>query len=322
MELAKQLRPITKEEALNSYKSLLSLDCKIHPKGKRDGLKALDYFFLPHRLRAQTKHHLSFYNAMHDPTRVEFLDSLVRRWQKTYKTDKQRMVARYEAFQLYYGTINQFRPALAKWLYCYLGARVGILDFSAGWGGRAIAAMSLGIPYVGVDANTKLEPSYRRMIATYNPDAKISLFFQPSESVDFSKFNYDTIFTSPPYFMLEKYETMPVYKDKADFLDRFFRPVVMGAWKYLRKGGKMALNMPMEMYEAIREDLPPLHEKIVMSLPSRHPAAAAKGVDVAANKSPRGEFIFVWHKAGKRGQTRRIKRVTLNSKTRRAKNYV
>lgn len=308
MELAKELRPITKEEALNSYKSLVALDCEKHPAGKRDGLKALDYFFLHHRLKAKTKNHLSFYNAMSDPKRVAFLNSLITRWHKTYKNKKQHLVARYEAFQLYYGTINQFRPALAKWLYCRLGARVGILDFSAGWGGRALAAMSLGIPYVGIDANKKLESAYKKMIATYDPGAPVQLFFQPSETVDFSKFQYDLIFTSPPYFMLEKYEKMPAYKDKADFLDRFFRPVVMSAWKHLRYNGKMALNMPAEMYEAIRGDLPRLADKIVMDLPSRHPVAAAVGADIAANKAPRGEFIYVWHK--RRVGTRRNQRLS------------
>jgi hypothetical protein len=296
MDLAKELRSITSDEAAASYKSLVALDCKKHPGAKRDGLKALDYYFLHHRLKAKTKRHISFYNAMQDPKRVAFLNSLIARWRKTYKNKSQHLRKRYEAFQLFYGTINQFRPAIAKWLYCHLKARVGILDFSAGWGGRALAAMSLGIPYVGIDANKKLESSYKRMIAAYAPDADIRLFFQPSETVDFSKFKYDVVFTSPPYFMLEKYEKMPAYTSKEDFLARFFRPVVMNAWKYLQPGGKMALNMPEEMYTAIRDDLPRLHERILMELPSRHPVAAAVGADVAANKAVRGEFIYVWHK--------------------------
>ena len=306
MELAKALRPITKDEAIASYESLVNLDCSIHPGAKRHGLKALDYFFLQHRLKAETKRHISFYDAMRDPKRVALLNSLVKRWRKTYKSDQQHLVARYEAFQLYYGTINQFRPALAKWLYCQLRPRVGILDFSAGWGGRALAAMSLNIPYIGVDANTKLTNAYKQMIATYAPTANVQLFFQPSETMDFSRFKYDLIFTSPPYFMLEKYETMPAYKGKSDFIERFLQPVVLNAWKYLRSGGKMALNMPAEMYEAIKDVLPPLHTTIKMALPSRHSVGARQGTtDIAKNKTPNVELIYVWHK--QKNQTRKSK---------------
>jgi hypothetical protein len=297
VELAHKLRSISKEDALKSYEDLVNLDCYSEPGFSRKGLKALDYFFLPYRLRAKTKQHISFFEAMKDPERVKFLDVLVKRWKKDKSSDPHKiLVARYEAFQLYFGTINQFRPAVAKWLYCELGAKKGILDFSAGWGGRCLAAMTLGIPYIGIDANVRLEAPYKQMINAYKPDADVKMLFQPSETVDFSKYKYDLVFTSPPYFMIEKYEKMPAYSSKQDFLDKFFIPVINKVWGGLQKGGKMALNMPEEMYLAIRSILPPLHKKIVLKFFDRHAVNAAKKIAIGESGEAYGEYIYVWRK--------------------------
>lgn len=310
-ELVSKMRPITAEDARTSYKDLCALDCTVNPGLKRSGIKALDYFFLQHRIKAKTKRHISFYEAMHDPDMVRHLTHLVRRWKSrraaARRTEAQTLSAMYDVFQLYYGTINQFRPAVAKWLYCSLGARTGILDFSAGWGGRCMAAMSLGIPYIGVDANTHLRSAYSRMVATLEPSASVRMFFQPSETVDFSRFDYDLVFTSPPYFTLEEYERMPAYGSKRAFLDTFFIPVACAAWRHLRVGGHMALNMPAEMYEALKSHLPRVHHVRRLALYNRHPTNAAKGAALGDSDADRDELIYVWKKTG-RQHTRRAVR--------------
>jgi DNA modification methylase len=195
---------------------------------------------------------------------------------------------------------------VAKWLYCTLNAKLGILDFSAGWGGRCLAAMSLGIPYIGVDSNTKMKSAYSNMIKTYDPKADVKMLFQPSETVDFSKFQYDLIFTSPPYFKLEEYEKMPDYTSKQDFLDRFFIPVVLAAWAGLKTKGHMALNMPAEMYDAVKSFLPPLKTSYVLPLINRHPAAAARRATLNSRSKGHKELIYVWQKSGR--QTRKQKK--------------
>jgi len=299
MELAKKLRDIDEKDAIASYQALKDTE-PTYPEFRRMGLPALDFFFLQHRLKAKTRSHLSFYDAMKSPERRAHLLELVKRYKKKtpreYETPEALLKAQYQVFQLYYGSINQFRPMVAKWLYLRLKPKRGILDYSAGWGGRLLAAMSLGIPYIGIDANTKMETSYRRMIRTLEPDARVQLFFQPSETVDFSAFDYDLVFTSPPYFMLEEYEKMPDYVSKANFLERFFVPVTLAAWKHLRRGGHMALNMPEEMFEAIKDKLPKTKERIRMKLSNRHPTNASKGTTFGKENTERHETIYVWAK--------------------------
>ena len=298
MELARTLRDITKADAVGSYAELCAA-VSHEFTGSRIGLNALDFFFLGHRLKAKTRRHISFYDAMHDAEIIAKLRQLVVQYKKkplaSYDA-RGLLAAQYQVFQLYYGTINQFRPMVAKWVYHLLKPSVGILDFSAGWGGRCIAAMSMGIPYIGIDANTKLESAYSRMIQTYDPHAAVQMIFRPSEQVDFSRFRYDLVFTSPPYFMIEEYERMPAYGSKEAFLKLFFVPVVLAAWAHLLPGGNMALNMPAEMYDALDGLLPKVKRQLEMPLSNRHPANAAKGTRLGATNKERHELIYVWHK--------------------------
>ncbi len=316
MELARRIRPVRLEEVRRSYQQLKDSPCE-DPGRSQVGTKTLDAFFLGHRLKARTKSHISFAEAMTDPKRVAHLKELVVRYRKkplAAYTPDQLVRMMYYAFQLYFGTINQFRPAAAKWVYCQLKPQVGILDFSAGWGGRALAAMSMGIPYYGFDANTALESAYKRMIAAVDPKAAVQIQFQPSETVDFSRYKYDLVFTSPPYFMIEEYEKMPAYGSKQAFLEKFFQPVVKRVWKHLLPGGNMALNMPEEMYEAVKSLLPPLHHTILLPLGNRHPTNAVKGQRLGKEDDQRYEYIYVWHKRGRVG-TRRQSRAN-NRQTR------
>jgi hypothetical protein len=297
--IARRLRPSTLEEVRTDYEKLKEIGCTGASPLARTGLTVLDHFFLHHRIKAKTRFDISFYEALKDPAIMKILNEKMKQLKPTRKKDTEERVLRlkYDMFQLYYGTINQFRPTEAMKIYCRLKPSIGILDFSAGWGGRCLAAMALGIPYTGIDANVNLEKSYRDMIDMAKPDAKVNMIFKPSETVDFSRFKYDLVFTSPPYFMIEVYEKMPSYDGKIAFLDTFFRPVVEKAWKSLAIGGHMALNMPVEMYEAVRRCLAPLATKLELALAVRH-----AGSDRV--KKPYREYIYVWKKlASKRSVT-------------------
>jgi hypothetical protein len=149
MDISKKLRDITKQDAIESYNELKHTSVT-SPDFSRIGLKALDFFFLHHRIKAKTKRHISFYQALKDDNIVEQLNKLIVKYKKKQLNEYDEtglLKAQYQVFQLYYGTINQFRPMVAKWIYHLLKPKIGILDFSSGWGGRLLAAMSMNIPY-------------------------------------------------------------------------------------------------------------------------------------------------------------------------------
>jgi len=307
MDIVKILRPITKEKAQDSYNTLKQSPCLDEINLERVGTQALDYFFLHHRLKAKTKKHISFVDAMRTPHLRDHLTQLVERYKKvdpSTLTEQQLIRHQYSVFQLYYGTINQFRPTAAKFVYCKLKPKTAILDFSAGWGGRCLAAISMGIPYIGIDANTNMKSAYASMKEMLDPWADVQMFFQPSETFDFSKHAYDLVMTSPPYFRLEEYEKMPEYGSKQGFLDKFFIPVVTQAWTHLQDGGHLALNMPEEMYDAIKSYLPRLTRTYKLPVSNRNPSAAAK--QEALQNAPRSELIYVWRKVSRKRVTRKV----------------
>jgi hypothetical protein len=290
---------------LESYQELIDFDCTKPLSLTREGTKALDFFFFKHRLAAKTKRHVSFINVYKNSKEYKILKNKTRKVKRydqllKKKTPDEQLQNQYGVFQLYYGTINQFRPTVAKTLYCLLKPKIGILDFSSGWGGRCIAAMSLNIPYIGFDANTKLKTSYSKMIQTLDPNANVQMTFQPSETVDFSKYSYDLVFTSPPYFTLEEYEGMPKYEKRQGFLDVFFLPVLKSAWTNLKSGGHLALNMPDDMYDAVRKCLPKVTKKLKMPLMDRHAGEAVLGQDLRTGKTERFEYIYIWKKIGRK----------------------
>lgn len=310
MDIAKRLRSISKDDALKSYEDLKALKCDDIGKYARSGLDCLDYFFLRHRIKAKTKRHISFSEALKNKDLIKYIDEKIEQIKKVSLSDLNNdhlMRQRYSVFQLYYGTINQFRPSEAMRIYCTLNPRIGVLDFSAGWGGRCLGAMAYGIPYVGIDANKNMEKSYTDMIDMVKPEKDVKMIFKPSESVDFSKYNYDLIFTSPPYFMLEEYEKMPMYGSKEAFIELFFRPVVESAWKNLRSPGHMALNMPKAMYDSVKQYLPKLWKRLQLPISNRHPTDAVVGSAIGSTDAKaRTEGIYVWKKGGRR--TRKVKR--------------
>jgi hypothetical protein len=314
MEVARILRPLTKEDARQSFQELQEADCLKTTRFSRIGLDCLDYFFFHHRLKAKTKRHISFIDALKDKELMSYLNEKIQKIRgknPLFLSKEELLRQQYSVFQLYYGSINQFRPTEVKRLLCKLEPKVGVLDFSAGWGGRCLGTIAYGVPYIGIDANKNLQSAYKQMLETIKPETPVTVLFQPSETVDVSKFNYDLVFTSPPYFMLEEYEKMPAYGSKEGFLDKFFRPVVKNAWTHLQTGGHMALNMPKEMYDAIKDDLPPLHKRLQLPVMSRHPVNAATGKEIGeTDKGQRTEGIYVWKKGNYGGKkTRKVRKV-------------
>ena len=183
------------------------------------------------------------------------------------------------------GSVNQFRPAYAKFIYTKYGAQK-VLDISAGWGGRMLGAMACGIDYTGFDTNKALVKPYQRIVAAYAHTGDCKLITADTATINFKKYDYDMVFTSPPYFMLEKYEDMPQYEDKDDFNARYWRPVVKGSWRGLKKGGHFILNCPDEMGWLAAQYIGAMPDE---TLPYYISSRTKDG-------KKRSEKVFVWHK--------------------------
>ena len=163
---------------------------------------------------------------------------------------------------------SQFKPSIAKAFYDYFGS-VNVLDFSAGWGDR-LAGFYCGETtksYVGIDPNTLNHPNYKRQVEFYKKhqtlfeeEKKVDLICEPAEDVDYSKYEnyFDTIFTSPPYFNVEKYSDEDTqsyirYKNIDSWNKDFLHSTLAKVIFTLKSDGILAINIA-DVYSAKDKD--------------------------------------------------------------------
>lgn len=144
---------------------------------------------------------------------------------------------------------SQFRPATAKAAYDYFrGTRV--LDFSAGWGDRlsGFLASDETAHYTGIDPNQRLVEGYNAQLAEFNTDKTVEFFHECAEDVDLGDRRYNLVFTSPPYFNIERYtqednQSFKRYRKINDWNELFLHKTLAHAWDHLDADGVMVINI-------------------------------------------------------------------------------
>ena len=154
---------------------------------------------------------------------------------------------------------SQFKPNVAKVLYDKLGSE-NILDFSAGWGDRLAGfyGSESGKYYLGIDPRKENHPIYKEQKEFYEKHR--NMFFEvdkdaqfielPSEDVDFKEYEdiFDTVFTSPPYFSVERYsyedtQSWIRYKEIDDWNKNFLQKTIENLWVSIKSGGYLLVNI-------------------------------------------------------------------------------
>lgn len=142
---------------------------------------------------------------------------------------------------------SQFRPSSAKALYELFNAKK-IYDPCGGWGDRLSGALASDCEiYYCRDVNPIVFSGYALQQQTYQSNTKCYFEYKGSE-IDCPKENYfDFVFTSPPYFKVEKYQgdlqSHKKYKKFDEWLEGFLYPMLNNAWLSLSENGVMAINI-------------------------------------------------------------------------------
>ena len=153
------------------------------------------------------------------------------------------------------GTIQNFKPmnARAIWEHICPVWRGRVLDFSSGYGGRMLGAMTsnLRYHYTGIDPNTRTSQGLEalgELLTEQNLGAGYSINCVPSEEFDTEPGSYDAAFSSPPYFNLETYtdestQCMNRYTNLAAWFDGYVAPTLEMVYKALANDGIYAVNI-------------------------------------------------------------------------------
>lgn len=158
---------------------------------------------------------------------------------------------------------TQFKPAVAKTLYEQEKARK-VIDISCGWGDRLAGFYTsrLTEEYLGCDPNTETYNHYKNQCLEYEEllnsplfpteitftdhgdwfevvgNKRVRIYNRPAEDIDWDtvcETKHDLMFTSPPYFGIEKYaegtdsedmQSWKRYSEYAGWRDGFFYPVM------------------------------------------------------------------------------------------------
>jgi hypothetical protein len=153
---------------------------------------------------------------------------------------------------------SQFKPNVAKIIYDMFESE-NILDFSAGWGDRLAGfyASEHGKHYVGIDPRKENHPLYEKQAKFYDKhlgffehERKSEFYCSPAEDFDFSQYkeHFDMVFTSPPYFSVERYsyddtQSWVRYKDINDWNKDFLQTTLGNLWGSIKSGGYLLVNI-------------------------------------------------------------------------------
>ena len=195
--------------------------------------------------------------------------------------------------------VGLFSPYIAKKIYLLSNSK-SILDPFCGWGGRLIGSMAIPeINYIGFDTNIDLKKPYADMITKMNWKSRVKILFKDSSTVDFSKYEYDTVFTSPPY-RIEYYK----HEDRKDDEDVWYNEIILktfnNAWNNLKIGGKMIINVNKPLYKKLIKTFGESEEQININ------NSWAKRNKAQKEKDPSKEYAYVWTKKEKNNKTELI----------------
>ena len=264
-DLPLPLYPITEQDAKREFDELVSFDDRTlltkdslyskadykyelshwYLKNSVVGRKASNYFHQFARWKVQHARHTSPYRSWTiKKFHQTFLNPL---WTLNMPEVNSKYLRMCIQMRMYMAA--QYPPAVAKSLYNLFEAK-DVLDFSMGWGDRLAGFhASNAESYTGIDPNEEVMKNYPRQNELYETYKKTKFIQAPAEDVDLSDSEFDMVFTSPPYFHVERYaddetQSWKRYgKDIDVWLGDFLFPVLEKCWNSLKDGGTMIVNI-------------------------------------------------------------------------------
>lgn len=266
----------------------------------RIGNNVVDYFTFTQRLHTRGKYNVNFFEFVANIDtfkQKDFIKNMLTYYEnvKNKNKTKHEMVVYKEVYNICISAINIIRPLVYMEIYCKYNP-ASILDFCAGWGGAAVAATALNIPnYIGIEINTNLKEQYSNLIQYLNhvsyetnlkkgtTPSKIQMIFDDALNVNYDEMFYDLVFTSPPYYFIQKYENNVLYKSKKEMDELFYIPLFTKTYNGLQKGGYYAINVCKEVYD-----------NVLISLFG--PAHDIYSYKKSKRQNDYNEMVYVWQK--------------------------
>lgn len=292
IEISKMIKKITIGGARQDFLDLKNIgkNASTISERCRIGNNVVDYFTFKERLETRGKYNASFFefiSNIEEFKKKKFILNMLEYYDKVKNKNntKNKYIVWKETYNICISAINIFRPIFAMEIYEKYKSE-SVLDFCAGWGGRLVGACALNLKkYIGVDINSSLKEPYSNLVEFMKNDSstEVDMIFDDALNVDYTALEYDTAFTSPPYYFLEKYENNVEYASKKEMNNKFYKPLFEKTYAHLKPGGHYILNINKEIYESVCLDLfGAAHEQFSLKKSKR--------------QNDYTEYVYVWRK--------------------------
>jgi len=224
----------------------------------RVGNNIVDYFTFKQRLETRGKYNVNFYEFVaniDEFKKKKFIQNMLTYYKdvKNKNNTKTEYTVLKEVYNICISAINIMRPLTCMDIYKRFKSK-RVLNFCAGWGGSTIAAAALNLEsFYGVEINSDLKIPYDNMVPYLKTKSQtnIEIFICDAATFDYSALIYDTVFSSPPYYFIEKYANNSCYSSKTEMDDKFYIPVFNKTYNGLQKGGHYIINVCKEVYDRV-----------------------------------------------------------------------
>ena len=263
-QIANKIKDITVDDLEDDMGKLIQIgkDAFTTSSRSRIGNNVVDYFTFRQRLETKGKYDINFFEFIQNIEefkKKKFIQTMLTYYKdvKNKNNTKNEYIVLKEVYNICISAINIMRPLNCMEIYTKYKAK-RVLNFCAGWGGSAVAAAALNLDaYYGVEINSDLKQPYDNMITFLQTKCatKFENIICDAVDVDYSNMNYDTVFSSPPYYFLEKYANNVKYGSKKDMDDKFYRPLFAKTYNGLQPGGHYIINVCKEVYDNVLKGL-------------------------------------------------------------------
>jgi 16S rRNA G966 N2-methylase RsmD len=258
--ISKSIKNISLETVDREMDKLIKIGTNSETVGPRSlvGNNIVDYFTFTQRLKTKGKYDINFYEFivnLDEFKKKKFIQNMLTYYRdvKNKNNTKSEYTVLKEVYNICISAINIIRPLVYMEIYTKYKPKC-VLDFCAGWGGAAVAAAALKLDkYIGIEINHSLKEPYGKLV-TYlgqKSPTTIEMFFEDALKIDYNNLVYDFVFTSPPYYFIQKYENNPKYASKKEMDELFYVPIFTKTYNGLQKGGHYIINVCKEVYDNV-----------------------------------------------------------------------
>lgn len=258
--IANKIKNISIIDVDNEMNNLIKIGKNANTIGPRSriGNNVVDYFTFLQRLETKGKYDANFFEFLENIEefkKKKFIQTMLLYYKdvKNKNKTKNEYIVYKEVYNICISAINIMRPLNCMEIYTKYNAK-RVLNFCAGWGGSTIAAAALNLDaFYGVEINIDLKESYDNMVSYLQTKSATFFDVQICDALvaDYSKMKYDTVFSSPPYYFLEKYANNVKYESKKDMDEKFYKPLFTKTYNGLQIGGHYIINICKEVYENV-----------------------------------------------------------------------